>query len=93
MLWSRNSINLSTKYNFIGREGQKLETKLKKVSYLHCRKHNSFGKFRGGTLAKYSFVSLEIKLAGFVLNEVCRYLTLLTFSALVFYKLSLVSEV
>ena len=81
------------KNSFIGREGQKLDTKLAKVSHLHCRKYNSFGKFRGGTLATYSFVELEAKFAGFVLSDVCTYLTLFTFSALVFYELSIVSEV
>ena len=58
--------------------------KIGKVSCLHCRKYNSFGKFRGGTRATNSFVALERKFASFVLSKVCTYLTRFTFSALVF---------
>ena len=70
----RNSINLSTKNSFIARKVRKLE----KLLYLHYRKYNALGKFRGGTLAAYSFVALETKFAGFVKSKVCSYLTLIT---------------
>ena len=93
MLRSRNSINLSTKNSFIGRERQKLDKELENVSSLRCRTYNAFGKLRGGTLATYSFVELETKFAGFVLSEVFSHLTLSTFSALFFYELLIVSEV
>ena len=71
----------------------KTEHKIGKSFIFALQQINSFGKFRGGTLATCNVVTLEAKFAGFVMSVVCSYLTLFTFSGLVFYKLSIVSEV
>ena len=76
ILRSRNSINLFTINGFISREGQKLDTKLKNISYFCRRIYNAFGKLRGSTFATYGLASFETNLADFVLGAGCSYLTL-----------------